>query len=155
QRMRRNRRLRPSCLGTRRNETRSRNERRCLSDGRRWPQSRSDQRSGHPNAVRRTARAPRMATASHAVTLPSAGRGRTVEQPVIERRIRCTIGVAVLVFAVALLAACGESGSGNAVNGRIAFGKWDYVLNDYRIWTAEPDGTDERPLVPYVSWMSD
>ena len=78
-----------------------------------------------------------------------------VGKGVPERRCRTLIHVAMLLAAVGVLAGCGGSENGDAVNGRIAFGKWDYALDDFRIWTAEPDGTDEQPLVPYVSWMSD
>jgi Tol biopolymer transport system component len=57
--------------------------------------------------------------------------------------------------ALVLLAACsGRDGSG-AENGRISFGRFDPKLHEFRIWTSEPDGTDPRPLVPQMSWVSD
>jgi Tol biopolymer transport system component len=63
--------------------------------------------------------------------------------------------LALVLAAAALLAACGGGGYTADENGRISFGKWDPKLDDFRIWTAAPDGSDERPLVPQVSWVSD
>ena len=58
--------------------------------------------------------------------------------------------------ALLMLAACGGGGGASRpANGRISFGKFDPKLGDFRIWTAALDGSDEHPLVPQVSWMSD
>jgi Tol biopolymer transport system component len=68
-------------------------------------------------------------------------------------RVWALILSAVLVVA---LAACGGGGHApQAENGRISFGKWDPKLGDFRIWTAAADGSDEQPVVPQMSWMSD
>jgi Tol biopolymer transport system component len=57
--------------------------------------------------------------------------------------------------AVALLAACSGGSASDAEPGRISFGKLDPEIGDFRIWTAAADGSDERPLVRRMSWMSD
>jgi Tol biopolymer transport system component len=69
------------------------------------------------------------------------------------------LDVTLVAFAlgiVSLIAACsGGSGTAETSGERIAFGKYDPALRDHRIWTAAADGSDERPLVEQVSWMSD
>jgi TolB protein len=62
----------------------------------------------------------------------------------------------LLAGLVVALPACGGGGDdAGARNGRISFGKFDPALGEFRIWTAAADGSDERPLVTWVSWMSD
>jgi Tol biopolymer transport system component len=40
-------------------------------------------------------------------------------------------------------------------NGRIAFGKYDPVLDDYSLWTANPDGTHRKRLTHMPTYFSD
>lgn len=61
--------------------------------------------------------------------------------------------LALLVVAAALVAGC--SGGSEPTNGRISYGKWDASLDEFRIWTAKADGSDEQPLIQQMSWMSD
>jgi Tol biopolymer transport system component len=71
-------------------------------------------------------------------------------------RVRASLSRAIVVAGLAaVLAACSGGGASDTENGRISFGRWDPKLGDFRIWTAADDGSDERPLVPQVSWMSD
>jgi Tol biopolymer transport system component len=70
-------------------------------------------------------------------------------------RVGLTGLVPLLAAAMALLAGCGAGDIPDGGRERISFGRFDPKLGDFRIWTAAPDGSDQRPLVPQVSWVSD
>jgi len=68
--------------------------------------------------------------------------------------VRRRVGtVATLVGLLVLAAGC--SAEADPENGRLSFGRFDPALNDFRVWTSKPDGSDQQPLVPQASWMSD
>jgi Tol biopolymer transport system component len=69
--------------------------------------------------------------------------------------------VGTLLLGVALLGACTDEDpspdeeSTAPRTGGITYGQWDEELGDFRIWVANVDGSDPKPLVDVPSWMSD
>ncbi len=63
-----------------------------------------------------------------------------------------------LVAAVVIAAGCvassaGPSDAAGVRNGPIAFGRFDPALGDFSLWTADADGTHQRPLTTVPSFM--